>query len=73
MSEYIFEIILSNEKIFDMFSSVDHLGLNASTVEIKVKLCMSCWVVYTQKSFVPEIQFCYFLEALQSTKENYRY
>lgn len=55
LSEYIFEIILSNEKIFDMYSSVDHLGLNASTVEIKVKLCILRWVVYTQKSFVPEI------------------
>lgn len=51
LSKYIKKITLSKEKIFDMYSSVGHLWLNSSIVEIKVKLLMYIGV-FTHRSLL---------------------
>lgn len=58
---------ISNENIFDIYSSVDNFELNASTTEIKVKLCMYIGL-FTHTSFLYERSAFYLFEVIRSTK-----
>ena len=61
---------MSNEKVLDIYPWVDHFGLNASTIEIKVKLCMYIGS-FIHRSLLYEGSTFYFFETLRSTGEDY--
>lgn len=53
-----------------MYSSIDQFGLNASTVEIKIKLRMYTGL-FTHRNLLYEGSTFYFCEVLRSTGEKY--